>query len=405
MVGLSRRTLFLLKEAFKELLSSKLNLFFMSFGLIVGIAAMTSIYSLGRGTEATIVKILKSLNFGSNSFLILAGGGKFFGPATTRRDTFTLEDVEVIKRLEFVKDVSPVQFKMLPVSSLSKTRVIRVLGVLPVYRTVNNWDVVEGRFITLDDLKRKSKICVIGYDTAKKLFGNNALGKKLRINGIYFEVVGVLEKKGIIGRFRLDDRVLLPLTTTQYRVFNRRWIDAAKVLMFEGTDMKKAREVVANILRKRHHIGPTEVDDFRIITPDQIVEFLTRATKALTVMLLIISLITLVVSGIIIMNIMYAVVEEKSKIIALRMAVGASAKDIVIHYLSIVGVVSLIGGVFGYLAGLFIVFVISAISPVSGVYSISFLFPALVFALVTGLIFGVAPARKAASIPPAELLR
>ncbi len=404
MEGLSRRRTQLLGEAWRELVSSKLNLFFMAFGLVVGVAAMTSIHSLGRGTQVAIIQILENLNFGSNAFLILAGGGKFFGPATTRRDTLTLEDMDVLKRLEFVVQISPVQVGMLQVSSPRNAEVTRVIGAYPIYQRINNWQVKEGRFITPWDLKHRAKVCVLGYETARRFFGGEALGKRLRVRGVYFQVVGVLEKKGVIGRYKLDERVIVPLTTSQKRIFNREWIDAAKILAVKGTDLREAKEVVARILRRRHHIGPGDVDDFRIITPDQIVAFLTRASRTLTALLLVISFITLVVSGVIIMNIMYAIVEEKKRIIALRMALGASPGDIMIHYLAITGGVALVGGVGGYLLGLLIVLVISHFSPISGVYDILFLFPSLLFALVTGLLFGLAPARRASKLPPAELL-
>ena len=400
------RYISLIKEAFSELFSSKINVLFMSFGLIVGISAMSSIHSLGKGTEATIIKVLESLNFGSNSFLILAGGGKFFGPATTREDTFKMDDVKYLQRLDFVVGISPVQFGIMKVSTGSVSETTRVLGVFPVYAQINNWGASEGRFITWKDIREKSKVCVLGYETAKKLFpSSSALGKKVEIEGVKFEVVGILERKGVVGRYRLDDRVLIPFSTAEKRVFNRDWINAAKVLMVRGVDLKRAKRVVEKILRKRHHLRPDEENDFRIITPDQIVAFLTKASKTLTFMLFIISIITLIVSGVIIMNIMYAVVEEKKKIIALRMALGAKVSDIIFHYLFISLFVSLFGGLIGFFSGLGIGFLISQFSPIKAVYDLWFIFPSLTFSFFTGFIFGILPARKASKLPPAELLR
>lgn len=377
----------------------------MAFGLVIGISAMSSIHFLGRGTEATIVKVLESLNFGSNGFLILAGGGKFFGPATTRRDTLKLDDIEYLKRLDFVVDISPVQIDMLQVSYGPNSRTTRVLGVFPVYARVNNWGVSRGRFITNDDVKRKSKVCVVGYETAQKVLGGPFFGKKIGIEGVKFEVVGILERKGVVGRYRLDDRVLVPFTTGRRRIFNRDWIDAAKVLMVKGVDLKKAKEVVTKILRRRHHLRPDEENDFRIITPDQIVAFLTKASRTLTLLLFVISAITLVVSGVIIMNIMYAVVEEKKKIVALRMALGAKSRDIMVHYLFISLSVAFIGGVLGFLLGIGISSFISSFSPVKAVYDWFFGVYALLFSCVTGFLFGVLPARRASKLMPAELLK
>ena len=144
--------------------------------------------------------------------------------------------------------------------------------------------------------------------------------------------------------------------------------------MVRGVDLKRAKRVVEKILRKRHHLRPDEENDFRIITPDQIVAFLTKASKTLTFMLFIISIITLIVSGVIIMNIMYAVVEEKKKIIALRMALGAKVSDIIFHYLFISLFVSLFGGLIGFFSGLGIGFLISKFSPIKAVYDLWFIF-------------------------------
>ncbi len=402
---LSSRYTGILKEAFKELLSSKLNIFFMAFGLIVGISAMSSIHFLGKGTEATIIEVLESLNFGSNSFLILAGGGKFFGPATTRQDTFKMDDIEYLRRLDFVVGISPVQFDMLQVSYGSNSRTTRVLGVFPIYARINNWGVSKGRFITDSDIKRKAKVCVIGYETANKILGGPFLGKKIEIEGVKFEVVGILERKGVVGRYRLDDRVLVPFSTGRYRIFNRDWINAAKVLMVKGVNLKKAKEIVTKILRKRHNLRVDEENDFRIITPDQIVAFLTKASRTLTLMLLLISIITLIVSGVIIMNIMYAVVEEKKKIIALRMALGANSFDIMLHYLFISFFVAILGGTLGFLLGVGVSAFISSFSPVKAVYDWFFIIYCLFFASLTGFLFGVMPARRASKLMPAELLR
>ncbi len=377
----------------------------MSFGLIVGICAMTSIYCLGRGAEVTIVRTLESLNFGANSFLILAGGGKFFGPSATRRDRFKMGDIRAIERFDFVEGTSPVQIGLLTVSSGKQAVMTRVIGVFPVYETINNWGVSRGRFISWKDIRLKTKVCVLGYETAKKLFSGDPIGKKVKINNVYFEVVGILERKGVIGTYRLDDRVLVPFTTARYRIFNKDWIDAAKVLLRKGTDYKRAEKAIERLLRKRHKLLPTEINDFRIITPEQIISFLTKATRAVAGLLLVISIVTLVVSGVIIMNIMYSVVEEKKKIIALRKAFGATSRDIMLHYLAITGGVSVIGGSLGYGLGTLLVVLIDRLTPVDGYYNILLLLPALGFSLATGVLFGLAPARAAASLPPAELLR
>ena len=405
MAGSLNRVRSVFREATSELFSSKLSLFFMSFGLVVGICAITAIYSVGNGAKITVYRILENLNFGSNAFLILAGGGKFFGPSATRMDRFKMRDVRDIKKFDFVVDVSPVQLGMMEVSSAKEAGITRVLGVFPVYATVNNWTVAKGRFISDADIRLKRKVCVLGYETAERLFGKPVLGKKIRVNGVALEVVGILERKGVIGSYHLDERVLIPFTTAKDRIFNKDWIDAAKVLLKKNVDFVKAKRLIRELLRRNHKLLPNEVDDFRIITPDQIMRFLTKATTTLTALLVAISLITLVVAGVIIMNIMYAVVEEKKKIIALRKAYGATNGDIVMHYLFITGMVALVGFVAGYGLGNAVTFLVASLSPIDGYYSLSVGAVGLLLSFVTSVGFGIVPARSAAKLPPAEILK
>lgn len=393
-------------EVLKEMRASKVGVFFMTLGVIISVVAITVVASLGEGTRIKITEILQQLNFGSNAFLIFAGGGKFFGPAETRKDTLTMDDMRAIARFDFVQGVSPNQFTFQPVSYRGKVYRTRINGVMPQWSLLANWGVARGRFITQEDVKRKARVAVLGWKTAQDLLGGgDPLGKYIKILGTLFRVVGILEPKGAVGRHQLDTRVVIPLTTSQRRLLNRDWIDAAKVVLVSGVRVKEAREEVARLLRRRHNIAPPQPDDFRLITSEQIISFLTRASHTLTLMLLLIGAIALVVSGVVISNIMLAVITERQGIIGIRRALGATRRDILFHYSSFALGVSLMGGLLGLFVGLVLANLVSKVSPIPARAPWYLLVAAPLFAGVIGGVFGIHPARKAARVSPVEVLR
>ncbi len=396
----------LLPQVLKEMKASWVGVFFMTLGVVISVLAITLIASLGEGTRVQITEILQQLNFGSNAFLVLAGGGKFFGPSETRKDTLTMEDVETIARFDFVHGVSPDQFAFLFVSYKGKAYRTRINGVLPRWAPLANWEVAEGRFIIPKDMEKRSRVAVLGWKTARELFGSqDPLGRYIKVEGVFFRVVGVLEKKGAVGRHQLDERVIVPLSTSQDRLLNRDWLNAVKVVLVPGVRVKRARALVAQLLRKRHRIVPPKPDDFRIITPEQIIAFLTKASHTLTLMLLLIGAIAMVVSGIVITNIMLAVITERRHIIGVRRALGATQKDVLLHYAVFSLLVSLLGGVLGLIFGVALASVVSSFSSLPAKAPWYLLLAAPLFALFVGGVFGLHPARRAAQLSPVEALR
>ncbi len=403
---LTMRFLRVAREVFREMRASRLGVFFMSLGVVVSVVAITLIASLGEGTRIQITEILQQLNFGSNAFLILAGGGKFFGPSETRNDTLTMSDMDAIARFDFVEGISPDQFDFAPVSYRGRVYKTRINGATPKWAPLANWGLIAGRFITTRDMKEKAKVAVLGCKTARDLFGSEPpLGRYIKVSGVFFRVVGVLECKGSVGRHQLDTRVLIPLTTSQDRLLNRDWLNAAKVVLVPGVNVKRAREEVVRLLRERHGIHPPQPDDFRIITPKQIIAFLTKASHTLTIMLLLVGTIAMVVSGIVISNIMLAVITERRSIIGIRRALGATAQDVLIHYAVFALVVSMSGGILGLLTGIGLAHVVSRFSPLPARAPEFILITAPLFALVVGGVFGMHPARVASKLHPMEVIK
>ncbi len=396
-----------LKEIAKELFSNKVNLFFMLLALIISLTALNTIYSLGASAKKQILDALANVQFGKDAMLIIAGGGRIIGLTTTRRDTLKLEDVEELERLDFVKLASPMSRETLEVSYKDVAEKMRVEGVFPNFTLANNWYPILGRFVNEKDLRIFAKVCVIGADIPQKFNvpASELIGKKIKINKEFFEIVGVLEPKASFGHYRRDERILLPFTTAQRRVFNKDYIDGVKLLFKEGTDIKFAENKIREILRKRHKLSGPDPDDFRLITPELAISIFTKTVKTINFFLLVIGVISLIISGVIIMNLMYANIEEKAPIIALRIALGATPQNILTHYLIMSLIIALISGIIGWILSMILMQIISLFTPLKPLFSwVTFLI-SFGFAAATSIIFSLLPAIRATKIEPSLLLK
>ncbi len=394
-----------LKDVWKELVSNKVNLFFMTLALVISLTALNAIYSLGYSAKRQILDALANVQFGKDAMLILAGGGKIVGLTTTRTDTLKISDAKAISRFDFVRLVSPISLGTMEVSYKGTAEKIRVEGVFPNYTIATNWYPQVGRFINKDDLKRLKRICVVGSDIPKMFEIKNPLGKKIKIRTEYYEIVGILESKPSFGHFNRNKGIYIPLTTAQKRVFNKNYIDAIKVLFKPRVNFELAKQEIRKLLRKRHKLHGIEPDDFRILTPEIVLKFFESASRVLAVFLFAISTISLVISGVIIMNLMYANIEEKAPIIALRVALGASSNRIILHYLLMSLIIAFISGFIGWLLGLIILETIAYFTPLKAYFSwLTFLF-SLSFATLTTIIFSLIPAIKATKVEPSILLK
>ena len=394
-----------LKDIFKELFSNKINFVFMFLALTISLVTLNTIYSLGLSAKKQVMDYLANLQFGKDAMFIIAGGGRIIGLTTTRRDTLKLEDVEEIKKLDFVKLASPISIGTLEVSYKGIAEKLKVEGVLPNYVFANNWYPKVGRFINEKDLKTMAKVCVVGADIPKKFNIKNILGEKIKIAGQYFKVIGVLESKPSFGHHRWDERIFIPLTTAQRRVFNKDYIEGVKLLFRKGTDIKIAEKKIREILRKRHKLFGIEPDDFRIITPELAISIFTKTMRTINVFLLAIALISLTISGVIIMNLMYANIEEKAPVIALRIALGADPRKIIKHYLIMSFFIAIISGIVGWILSIFLMQIISFFTPLKTFFSWKVFIFSLSFATFTSITFTLMPAIRASKIEPAILLK
>ncbi len=403
------RTFRIAGEGFHSLGLNKLRTFFMMAGTIVGVAALVTIMAIGKGTERQVMKRVQ--NFGPRAMMLIAGGGKDMPPPDMTVTTLTLEDAEAIRReIKGVEIVTPQawRFDMDLKHENNQTRAV-VWGVEPEWHDAWNWPAVEGEGITADDVATMARVCVVGSAVQRDLFdGQDPLGKDLYCNKVRLTVKGVLEHRGVAGMGgvnEFDNRIIIPITTAMRRVMNVDYVGAIRIITKDAAMMPEQAKAIRKLIHDRHHIMPPEEDDFRIISPMAIAEMVRGTSGTISKLLIALAALSLLVGGVVLMNILLISVAERTGEIGLRRAVGATRRDIFTQFLTESLAVTLLGMVLGSLLGLGIAALLPRFTPIGAVASWEPLALALAFALAVGTFFGVQPARRAARLRPVEALR
>jgi len=252
-----------------------------------------------------------------------------------------------------------------------------------------------------------ARVCVIGETVRRELFGkNDPIGERLYINKVALTVKGVLESRGTspIGS-DFDDRVIIPITTAMRRVMNVDYVGAIRIITKDTSLMPRQAEQIRDLIHQRHRITPPEEDDFRIVTDEAIAELVRGTSGTLSILLIGLAALSLIVGGVVLMNILLISVAERTQEIGLRRAVGATQRDIFTQFLTESLAVTILGTVLGSLAGLGVSLALLRLTPITAIPSWEPFVLALAFALVVGTFFGVQPARRAAKLRPVEALR
>jgi putative ABC transport system permease protein len=398
-------------EALESLSANKLRSGLTILGIVIGVAAVIAMISIGRGAENTITGSIQGI--GTNLLFVFRGGSE----DVRNPQPLTLGDAEAIAdpfQAPNVAGVAPALSGNGKVSFGGESTNTSIEGVTPDYARVRNLGVTEGSFITQEHILGRSSVVLLGTDVADKLFGRTAglVGETIRIEGQPFRVVGVLESKGGSAFSNEDDRVIVPLTTAQTRLLRRSTRDRVDLILVEAVSAQavpQASAEVAQILRARHRTA-IGADDFTILTQQDFLATAQTITGVLTIFLGGIAAISLLVGGIGIMNIMLVSVTERTREIGLRKALGARRLDILIQFLTESSVLSLVGGIIGIGLGWAISYAVGqfaqandvSINPAIGIDTILL---ATLFSTAVGLFFGLYPANRAAGLEPVEALR
>ncbi len=402
------------RVALASLAANKLRSMLTMLGIIIGVAAVVALMSIGQGAQLQVQRQVQSI--GSNLVTILPGATNQGGVRTQgAAQSLSLEDAEAMARPGAVPaalGVSAERRGGAQVQYQSKNTSTAVVGVTPAYLDVRNMAVERGEFITNSHNSARSPVAVLGPSVAAQLFDDqDPIGKTIRINRLAFRVIGVMEPKGGTGFGSVDDSVYVPITVAQTKLFGGRNPTAGagrpvSQITLKAVDEDRIPELIdqaSELLRQRHKIVGNN-DDFQVLNQQDVLGALTQITTVLTIFLGSIAGISLLVGGIGIMNIMLVSVTERTREIGIRKAIGANPRDILMQFLIEAVTISLLGGFIGLTLGLVIARVVDAVARPTAV-SLWSMALAVGFSFAVGLFFGIYPARRAAALNPIDALR
>jgi len=402
-----------IKEALQSLSSNKTRSLLTILGIVIGVASVIALLSIGEGASSTITGEIESI--GTNVIYILNGNSD---DEVSNPKDLTIRDAEALAtsgRANEIVFVAPVFTGNSEVSHSDNSYKTSIIGSTPDYQNVQNLNLAEGEFITENHVKGRSAVVVLGPEIADKLLGRRTgiVGNSIRIGGYPYRIIGVTEAKGGSAFNNPDSNVYVPVSTAQARLPRGGSPDKVQYILVSASEAEKAEEAIvqiSDVLRMTHRIPPRSPDDFTILNQQDFLSVAASITNVLTIFLGGIGAISLLVGGIGIMNIMLVSVTERTKEIGLRKAIGARKKDILLQFLTESVLLSLIGGLFGILLGWGISLIVNQIAVQTGTIldvslTLNSVMLATLFSAAVGIFFGYYPANRAASLAPVEALR
>ncbi len=391
--------------ALAGLKANKLRSFLTMLGVIIGVGAVIVVVAIGQGLKQDTIDRIQSM--GTNLLMVRPGVGRRGGVSSDQPVvSLQIEDAEEIKRtVAGVLDVAPQLEGSVQAKYRSLNTRTRIVGSTPEFEIVRSWKLKEGRFFDQAEVRGRKRVCVLGSEVVNELFfGRSPIGEWIRINGIPFEVIGAAEEVG--GTWGSpDNQVAAPISTVQYRVIGGNSISVIAVSAKSTDVIDKVEKGIEVLLRRRHKLRTGQDNDFNIMKQSMMLESMAEASETMTRLLGGIALVSLLVGGVGIMNIMLVSVTERTREIGIRKAVGARKRDILWQFLIEAVVLSVIGGAIGIGVGVGASHIVSTKAGWTAIVSPQSIVYAFVFSACVGIVFGLWPAKRGADMDPITALR
>ena len=394
--------------AVREIGRNLTRAFLTVLGIFIGVAAIITMVTLGQGATLAVKAQISSLG---NNLLTLRPGAGFGSRASSAGvPHFTERDAAAIgEQIVGIAAVAPVRTASLSTIYMQNARISLVTGTTPVYFDINKWKLAEGRFFGDADLASGAAVCVIGNTVRKELFGDeDPIGAKIRIGKASCDVIGLLVAKGQAGMGDQDDTIIMPLAALQRRLIGKTSshdVNQISISAQDGIDSNALITEITSLMRQRRNLQRNQDNNFNIFDTRQIAETLGSTTQLMTMLLAAVAGVSLLVGGIGIMNIMLVSVTERTREIGIRLAIGATAGEVLLQFLVEAVTLSCVGGVVGIALAFGLCAGLARIIQVPFNFNLQINVVAFLFAAAVGVVFGYTPARRAARLNPIDALR
>jgi putative ABC transport system permease protein len=398
------------EETFFSILSNKIRSGLTMLGIVIGIGSVVAMIAIGQGTTVEISSKIESL--GSNLLTISPGSSKGVGMQVSKgagsAETLTIEDSDAItEEISGIVSVAPNVTSRQQVIIKGANTNTNIYGVTETYPEVKNVEIDLGSFISINNIKKVSKVAVLGPDTRDILFGEEVdpVGQIIRINGLDFTVIGVTVSKGGSGFGSSDDLIYVPINTAQHYFTGNNKVGSINIKVESEDKMTEVEDAVTSLLLVRHGISDPDSADFSVMNQADILDTMSDVSNTLTLLLGAIAGISLLVGGIGIMNMMLTTVTERTREIGLRKALGAQNKDIIVQFLMESVVLTFTGGILGIILGWLAAMLVTKLSGTTTLVTMWSIFLSFGVSAFIGIVFGYYPAKRAASLNPITALR